>query len=298
MPRIQRRYARDRRAALLAARDKAFAIYIASDPHVWKAVGENPAAPGAVAGYKLFYAAPAKMRDFARQVNADQPHLALATGDLLERGPDYGYFLDIWDTITTPREFVPGNHDYTNTDPTPPNLMQFAADGLGFGTAPIIGGSRFTRSVGMSANGVDVRFLLIDTNVGRDETPVEANGHMTADCKAWVADQLATTDETNVFIVTHQGPHHYPLGWFVSRDALDLRDMVEAELSARPHRRIRGLFGHRHVVNQVTTEFGNLGRFVGYNIPAMLETKRSRFTKMYVFANGDMAYEDGTVSYP
>lgn len=298
MARTLRRYVQqDSRSSLIArAATEALTFLDATDPHhPTRDIGENPDAPGATAGLKMFWTVPGKVRDFVAQANAAQPAVVLVSGDVVEVDGDFAYFFENWDGLTVPYELMPGNHDYSL--PYTTTRMQAVADGMGFGTAPLVAGSRMNRSVAYSANGVDVRFILVDVNVQRDNTIPEPNGSLTPAQKTWIAAELAASPEDIIFIGTHHGPHQHYQGWFVQQDAFDLRDIVEAEIAARPQRVITGLFGHDHSFRFGPARFDNLGGFHGIVTPVMLENTQAPFTKFHVFADGTLVWEIGRVTY-
>lgn len=289
MTRILRRYAQSRGAT------PGLEFWATTDTHIWDEVGEDPNHLDAEHGLKLFYTVPSKIRDFVGQANEAQPHMVIHAGDIVEIDGGFDYFWQFWDSLTVPSEVLPGNHDYSL--PYTTTRMQAMADGLRFGSAPIVAGSRLNRTFTASGNGVSARFIAVDVNVQRDWAPVEPNGSLTPDQKSWIATELAASPEDNIFIMTHHGPHDYEKGWFVEADALDLQAMVQAEKAARPSRNIIGLFGHNHSVRFTPQAYNNMAGFPAVCIPVMLENFTSPFAKFHLTPDGELLWDTGTVAY-
>lgn len=298
MPRILRRYMYGNNLLDRAATE-ALTIYHVTDSHIWSAVGEDPNAPGAIQGNKLFYTVPSKMRDFVAQANEDQPHVVLHTGDIVEKDGDFAYFRTIWDTLDSslPIALVPGNHDYTLTPDAGKTIAQTIADRMGYGTDPIVAGSGFHKSRSFSGNGVSVRIITIDTNTLRDSDPPLANGHLTQEIKDWIASELAASAEDIIFLASHHAPHQAESGWFDSTDADDLQAIVDAECAARPNRKITHLFGHRHGQTTVMSYHNRGIHYPGLLPPVVLEYLVGGFAKYHIFPGGRIIWEVGSLHY-
>ena len=295
MTRILRRYGGSKAAKRRRVKATSLEFWAITDTHFPVDGSEDPHDPENSQGDKLFWAAPGKMRDFVAQANTEQPHAAIHAGDIIEITNGFEKFNTIWAGLTMQSEVVPGNHDYSI--PYDTTRMQAMADALGFGEAPMVAGSRLNRSFTATGNGITARFIAIDVNIKRDWTPPTAAGGLTEDQKTWIAGELASSPEDNIFIMTHHGPHDYQHGWFVAQDAEDLRLMVVAAKAARPARNIIGLFGHNHSVRFGPRPYDNMAGFPAVCIPTNVELLRAPYAKFYLTPDGSLLTDTGWVTH-
>lgn len=179
---------------------------------------------------------PRRLAAFVERVNAERPHLALCTGDIIdslalwrrhvfahrdelaayaERLPrpwpyeDYdarrhlARFMEGWRTIDrgVRRELTIGNHD----------AMALPRDELArlleAGDRPWQAGSPFNRSVVIEDGRARARFLLVDSSLGSDEMHWCYTGTLLPETLAWIETELAAATEPVVFLAMHHGPH-------------------------------------------------------------------------------------------
>ena len=303
MTRILRRYPGKGRGI-----DRGAALRVAwmTDSHSWSVVDNDPDHPQAVEGSRYFWTVGDKLEQFVEQVNADQPHGVIHTGDIVERGRDFDFFLSKWDALdpTLAQAVVPGNHDFAFTPPEgSAGRGQAVASDMGYGSAPLIAGSRFHQSRTFTGNGVSARFIMLDTNID----PATGNhvatnmGRLTTDMLTWIEAELAASPQDQIFLCSHHGPHMWSAQWhnyFDTDDAQALKDIVDAEVAARPSRQIKALFGHHHIQSAVM-RWDNLGpNLPGLLAPATVEMNPSNYINLLVAADGRVGWEMRSTQYP
>lgn len=149
----------------------------------------------------------------------------------------------------------------------------------------------------VAGNGIDVRLIILDTNIHDTGLHEAASmGYLQPATLAWVQTELANSPEDVILIASHHGPHSYGLR-FRQADALALQNLVDAEVAARPSRKIRGIFGHWHV-HQVVQKFDTLGgNFPGLLAPCMIDLRTAAYLDLYVMPNGELAWDKNEVHY-
>lgn len=289
------------------SREGALRIAWMTDSHAWSIVDNDPEHPDAVQGSRYFWTVGDKLEQFVEQVNADQPHGVMHTGDLVERGRDFDFFLSKWDGLdpTLPQALVPGNHDFAFAPPGGSTLHDTVAADMGYGSAPLIAGSKFNQSVVFSGNGVSARFLMLDTNILPTGKHAASNtGFLHEDALTWIEGELAASPQDLIFLCSHHGPHMYNWSrnanenYFDATGAQALRDIVDAEKAARPTRNVRALFGHHHIQASVMT-WDNMGpNLHGLLAPATVEMNPSNYINLLVGADGRVGWEMRSTQYP
>lgn len=298
MPKISRRTLTSRRQQLIAlSATKALNIAWTTDTHINHVVGEDPNAVDATQGPKMFWMAPQKLRVFAQQVNASSAHFVLHTGDCGDDGNDGSYFREFWGLVIKPKAEVAGNHDYAQISYKGALTYEAAtAINMGRENSPTVAGSRMNYTVVMTGNGISALLIIIDSNVGLDESPIRVGGVLNAAQKLWIADQLNNSPYDLIFLASHHGPHNYNIAgtsgtFFNPTDAADLQTIIEADALAHPSHKVRYLFGHNHI-QHVIRFYNNLGSKLPGNLaPAMLESNPSAYAILHIFANGEIATE-------
>lgn len=285
---------------------EAIRISWTTDTHYKQSVGNDPDAPNAIVDTRHYYTVPDKLSSFVQHVNETTPHAVLATGDLIEDGRYFADWRAYWDQITAPgttKLWVPGNHDFSYTVPGGSTFMDTTASDMGVAANPVTGGSKFNQAVVISNGTFDARVLLLDTNRdpagGGGDDRASVKGTLPDDTMTWIQDQLATCPENVVLTASHHGPHTYAQSEFFRFDhAQNLKDVVEAAITARPGLSVTSLFGHNHIQNMVN-QYGTLGRkFPGVLAAALVELEQASSTDLYVFSNGALWWELIDLQYP
>ena len=273
--------------------DDAITVYWTTDSHLYSPLdggpGEDPNGPNAEVGTRHFWKAPARLRQFVQAVNAaPQCDLVAHTGDMLQRGTDWGYFTQWWDDINlpVPQVLTPGNHDFAGSD------YETVVAGLGLDGQPEIAGSKLNHSFRVERGDHAYRMIVADTNYLEDYS----HGSITAmrfhpDGLDWIASELASCPEDDVIIWTHGAIHEF-LGHFYEPSAQSFRSVVEAAQAARPALRVSCLFGHYHRTTMRVWE--SLGpRLPGYSSPAMCEDFTERYCVVRAWTGQVLVEEHG-----
>lgn len=286
------------------SREGALRVAWMTDSHAWSICDNDPEHPNAVEGSRYFWTVGDKIEQFVEQVNADQPHAVMHTGDLIERGRDFDFFLSKWDGLDSAltQAVVPGNHDFAFTKPAGSTLGETVAGDMGYGAKPLIAGSRFNQSVVFSGNGVTARFLMLDTNILPGGLHAPSNtGYLSEELLTWIEGELAASPEDLIFLCSHHGPHMWGSvhhNYFDTDDAQGLKDIVDAEVAARPARKITSLFGHHHLQSAVM-RWDNLGpNLPGFLAPATVELNPSSYINLLVTQDGKVGWEMKSTQYP
>lgn len=299
MPIINRRMSTEFDRRRREAREQGLRITWLTDTHTWSEVDDQPEHPLATSGGDLyFYTAGKKLTQAIDYITSNPPHFTLHTGDMQERGRDFPFFMDFWGDIPGPKALTLGNHDVAFTVEAGETKHDVAAAGFGRAGAPLLGGSRFNQSIPLSGNGVNARLLILDTNI-HDTGLHEAasKGYLQAPALTWLAGELAASPEDIILIASHHGPHSWWSGRFDQADAEAIAALVDAEVAARPNRRIRGIFGHWHIHHHVRT-FDNLGpNFPALLAPCMVDRIDASFLDLYVDRDGYLTWDKRDVHY-
>lgn len=309
-----------------------FTVLWMTDLHLLSDVPGGPEeADGVRHGVLNMWRGPRRLAAFVERVNAEKPHLALSTGDIIdsqtlwrrhvlahrdelaayaERLPrpwpyeDYdarrhlAHFMEGWRTIDpgVRRELTIGNHD----------VMALPRDELArlleAGDRPWQAGSPFNRSVVIEDGRARARFLLVDSNLGSDATHWCYTGTLLPETLAWIEAELATAAEPVVFLAMHHGPHRAfardPQGGesrttqFEPGAARALAALADTASARRPDQRLAVLFGHQHG-NRALTRFDNLGPALpGYLCPCLIDYRIGKGCRITVEEDGQYTIEE------
>ena len=174
-----------------------------------------------------------RMNSFAAIANADQPDFVLHLGDGTAGPSDWDSFLSAWNSITEPKLFVPGNHDFDNT------TYASVAAKFGFNTRATVGNNKFSYAQEISLG--DISFLLLDVDTNR----VDNSGFQTK--LDWAAGQLNSTTSPLALIVAHTAPQNYLRNNYDGPTAYAFNQIVLNALSSNPKlEKVQGIFGHEH----------------------------------------------------
>lgn len=282
-----------RRAAAEAVR-----IYWITDSHYYEPVEDNPSHPDAAEGTRLFYTAGAKLRRYVDAVNADQPELALHTGDFIERQlPSVAPALALWDMIdaTIPRVAVIGNHDLAGV------TFETWRDALGLGPSEPGGSALNTsRAVTRIDVGLTIRVITVDTtlnDIGGHGPDVM--GYFQPQTAAWLEAELQACPEEIVVIAMHHGPHDYASTvYFREADALLFSSIVGTVAQMRGLA-VHTLFGHNHGAGNRVRDYENLTPQVpGYLSPVCVDHNPGWYTVANVFPDGSIWFDPHALAWP
>ena len=303
-----------------------------TDLHLLTDARDGPGeADGVRHGVLNMWRGPRRLAAFVERVNAERPHLALCTGDIIdsqtlwrrhvlahrgelaayaERLPhpwpyeDYdarrhlAHFMECWRAIdpSVRRELTIGNHD----------VMALPRDELArlleAGDQPWQAGSPFNRSVVLEDGRARARFVLVDSSLGADALHWCYTGTLLPETLAWIEAELAAATEPVVFLAMHHGPHRAvardPYGGdgrttqFEPAAARALAAIADTASVRRPDQRFAVLFGHQHG-NRVLTRFDDLGPALpGYLCPCLIDYRIGKGCRITVAADGHYTIEE------
>lgn len=107
--------------------------------------------------------------------------------------------------------------------------------------------------------------------------------HVHTETIDWLQSILKNSNQKNIILATHVGPHLMDIDYFNAAQAEKLRETVEKSTPSNQH--VRWIFGHHHV-NQLTA-YTNLGeRNKGYLLPAMIIEEKGYFTEIIIDSCG------------
>lgn len=285
-------------------RNNALRIAWMTDSHAWSVVDNQPEHPNATLGSRYFFTVGDKIEQFVSQVNADAPHFVMHTGDMVESGREFEFFLTKWGALSPglPQAVVPGNHDFAFSPPGGTTRHDTIAGDMGYAGNPLVAGSKFNKAYDLAGNGVTARLLMLDTNISQTTgLHVAGNvGFMSDAMLTWIAGQLAASPANLILLASHHGPHMWTgtPGYFDPTDAIALRDIVDAEVAARPARKIMYLFGHHHIQSAVM-RWSTLGtNLPGLLAPATVELNPASYINLLINAKGEVGWEMRSTQYP
>lgn len=282
-------------------KDQALHIVHITDPHTLPSVENLPDATGATAASRLFWGVGQKLDQVVNHATVRPPDVILATGDLVEAYGDWSVWMNFWNAIPPGiQKFqVPGNHDYFQLPTLGDGVLpqDYVAAGLGQ-TTPYVAESPFNQSAEIAGpNGMKATLILIDSCIdpyGRGA--MRDTGFLQDPALTWLEGALAASPHDLIVLASHHGPHNFDYyDFFDNDDAHDLRDIVNAEVAARPNRKIRYFFGHNHKRSHLQ-HWNSLGRNLpGVLAPALVELGTAAYVHYYLFPDGSLYCETSQV---
>ena len=217
-----------------------------------------------------------RMQSFAAIANADQPDFVLHLGDGTAGPSDWNSFLAAWNSISLPKLFVPGNHDFDNT------TYASVATMFGYNTRTIIGNNKFSYAQEISLG--DISFLLLDVDTNR----VDSSGFQTK--LDWAAGQLNSTTSPLALIVAHTAPHSYLKNNYDEPTAYAFNQIVLNALGSNPNlEKVQGIFGHEHPSNTY------MDLFFGPDFPGLILKPNvytvGSYTKITIDSQNNITWE-------
>ena len=217
-----------------------------------------------------------RMQSFAAIANADQPDFVLHLGDGTAGPSDWDSFLAAWNSITQPKLFVPGNHDFDNT------TYATVATKFGYNTRATVGNNKFSFAQEISVG--NINFLLLDLDTNR----VDSSGFQTK--LDWAAGQLNSTTSPLALLVAHTAPHNYLRNNYDEPTAFAVNQLVQTALNSNPNlEKVQGIFGHEHPTGTyMDTTFGPA--FPGLILKPNVYTVGS-YTKITIDSQSNITWE-------
>lgn len=262
-------------------------IYWVTDLHFKASVDGDPDAEGAIgSGVRHYYSVSQKLDQFVADVNADQPDLAICTGDIIDDADDFDMFTERWDRITVTKELTIGNHDLV----IPYNTV---VQRLGYEDRPDVAGSKFQRSFTITNGRFGVRVIVLDSNIdssGNHASIFNTAGLVYPDAYDWITSELQEADERVVLMFMHHGPHD---GHWRDMARIALDQAIQA--GRRPGQTVYCLFGHHHIDTSVKSLSGM--SVPGVRSPCLVDYNPGRYVVLYVLPDGRLAWRTNEVKF-
>jgi 3',5'-cyclic AMP phosphodiesterase CpdA len=221
--------------------EPALRIYWITDLHFKDAVTGQPDAEGAIHRERHYYAAKQKMVQAVEHMNRDKPELVICTGDINDGKQPFDSFMELWDRIEADKRIVIGNHDT-------PNGYASIVQQLGCSRLPSVAGSVFNHSLVLSKDGLRVKVILLDTNIGDDGVHLNGGvqGTIQPEALHWLEQELSEGNEELVLLFTHNGLGG-PASYFNQQHVQRFVEMVESAAEDKQSLQVINLAGHHHV---------------------------------------------------
>lgn len=274
-------------------------IFFAADAHIRADVDGNPNATGAIGGTRYFYTAGQKMQNFVDDVNKSYPDLVYFGGDMIEEWENVGsadLFMQKWNQINSGirKELTVGNHDLAwspslaNTD---------MATKYGYGSRPIVAGSKYNQSFVLTNGKNTLRIIAVDTNIDENGNhQVVTAQTLKQPIRDWLESELLNSPEKNIVIFSHAGMED-DLYHFNETDAQAFKTMVDRVISQRPELKIYNIYGHRHQPDIVSDD--RLGSSVkSYSIPAVVENEVGNYVEILFSEQDGLSLIKHNLVYP
>lgn len=267
----------------------ALSIYWTTDIHLRAAMDGNPGAVGAVSGYKYYYDGGRRLQAFVDAVNTNKPHLAMATGDLVDTYSvdNFNLFNSKWTTLdaSVKKELTLGNHDLDQA------VYSDVVSQLGYTGRTVVANSHFNTSFSISNSKFGAKVLVVDTNIDATLAHVSTTiGALQQDALDWIQSEALAATEKVLLIFSHHAPHMVTLGWFDAASAAATKAMLDAVIADRPGMKIIWFSGHLHGVYNadVYTTYG--GSILGIRGKCSVDHNPGSFNKILVFPDGSVQY--------
>ncbi len=268
--------------------ERPLTIYWMTDIHIVDELTDLPDAPDAIRGERHYYAAVRKLSQAVDWINAEQPDLAVCTGDVIDRPQSLKSFVSEWDRIDVPKAFILGNHDLEAG-------YEAIESQLGHADYPLIAGSRFNQSRRLSNGSVHARLILLDTYVEEDGTHRydSCEGTITEAAMEWLREQMLQCEEQIILLFAHNGiwgPDEY-----FDQEAVSAFAKIVDQAVQRGKSFIH-LAGHDHVHPEaVVKTIGNSATFI--NGAAMINGPVSYMNVVQISEDGSFQLDYRKVSY-
>lgn len=235
-----------------------------------KDIDGNPNHVESIGEQGLFYAVPANFRTYAQIANKENPDVVLLLGDCFHGSCPPNKFMEIWESIHSPKLLTLGNHDLDIYDSK--ELATF----FGYSNQPIVAGSSFNQVYVIRKGNMSCRIIMLDSSF--DEANQQSNHWQ--HCKLhdaaldWLQAQFEENQEDYILLCSHVSPHQFDSNHlYFEKQAKQIATIVQAYTTLHPEVKVMSMAGHSHP--EQPEHFSNLGlMFPGIVFPPMIRHRQ------------------------
>lgn len=253
-------------------------IYWVTDLHLDGAFEANPVNPPYDPRWEVEQGS-YRLGKFVDDVAAASPDFVLCTGDIVDAPStpdDYtNIFMPRWESITVPKALTIGNHDLARGQ-----SVITAAESLGRGNSPWLGGSPFNEVTSLVVGDVSVRIIMLDSNIDSTGHRNMSVGKLQPDGLDWLSDVTRDAQEDIVIIGMHHGPGTVDFDEGHSDLFFDI-----LHSNVPKNRTVFVLYGHRHHRQRALVTYSRDG-IVAINGTCLVDFDTGRYNVLKIDRNG------------